>query len=57
MTRADHIRMARVFLHQARATAHRSWKITLLQWAAERRRKAAAVRPEQQLDMFGDSKC
>ena len=60
-TREHHIRMARIFLHQARQTAHRSWAFTLLTWAAERRLKALrfywttprqAKQTPQQLDLF-----
>lgn len=29
-TREHHIRMARIYLHQARCTIHRDWKFTLL---------------------------
>lgn len=44
------IRIARVQLFEARRTIHRDWKITLLEWAADRRRRAAALprRPAQQ---------
>lgn len=53
-TREQHIHMARVYLHQARCTPHRSWRFTLMQWAAERRLKAASIRPmiTNQLDFF-----
>jgi len=32
--------MARIYLHQAHETPHRSWAFVLLTWAAERRMKA-----------------
>ena len=41
-TPAHHIRMARIFIHQARETVHRDWFFTLMSWAAERRIRAAA---------------
>lgn len=44
-TREHHIRMAKIFLHQARCTIHRDWKFTLMEWAAERRLLAANIRP------------
>jgi hypothetical protein len=54
-TREHHIRMARIYLHQARCTIHRDWKFTLLDWAAERRLMAARIRPTiaKQGDLFG----
>ena len=39
-TREHHVRTARIYLHQAHSTVHRSWAFTLLKWAAERRLKA-----------------
>ena len=36
-------RMARIFLFEARKTVHRDWAFTLLNWAAERRLKAASL--------------
>lgn len=51
MSRADHIHQARVYLAQARATAHMNWKATLLKWAAARRLAAMNFRepePAQQ---------
>lgn len=53
-TPEHHIRMARIFIHQARETIHRDWFFTLMAWAAERRRRAAqlkAARPAQK-DLF-----
>jgi len=44
-TREHHIRMAKIFLHQARCTIHRDWKFTLMEWAAERRLLAKNIRP------------
>lgn len=35
-----HKYMARVYLAQARSTPHRDWCLTLLEWAANRRRLA-----------------
>lgn len=51
-TREQHIHMARVYLHQARCTRHRAWQFTLMQWAAERRIKAAACREIKQGNLF-----
>ena len=42
-TREHHIRMARIFLYEARRTIHRDWRATLHQWAGERRRRAAQL--------------
>ena len=42
-TRQHHIRMARIYLQQARETVHRDWFFTLLTWAGERRRRAAEL--------------
>lgn len=39
--RDQHKYMARVYLAQARSTPHRDWCLTLLEWAANRRRLAA----------------
>ena len=39
-TRAMHIRMARVFIQQARATPWPGFRARLLSWAADRRTKA-----------------
>lgn len=36
-TPAHHIRMARIYLQQARETVHRAWFFVLLTWAGERR--------------------
>lgn len=55
MTRADHIYQARVYLAQARATPHRSFRARLLSWAAKRRQQAAALSvslPAGQIDLF-----
>lgn len=49
-TPAHQIRMARIFIFEAKKTVHRDWAFTLLQWAGERRRKAMqlmAVGPKQ----------
>ena len=60
-TREHHIRMARIYLHQAHTSVHRSWAFTLLAWAAERRLRAMRIwmtaprcaKPaRQQLEMF-----
>ena len=53
-TREHHIRMARIFLYQARETIHQEWRATLQEWAAERRRRAAQLTPtiRQQQDLF-----
>jgi len=53
-TREHHIRMARIFLHEARRTIHRDWRCTLHQWAGERRRRAAQLTPTitLQQDLF-----
>lgn len=39
-TPEHHKHMARIYLYEARRTIHRDWFFTLLQWAAERRRRA-----------------
>ena len=49
MTRADHIRMARVYLAEAQRTCHRQWAFVLLAWAAARRRLAATSTHQMQL--------
>lgn len=49
MTRADHIRMARVYLAEARRTNHRQWAFVLLTWAANRRRTAISATHQLQL--------
>lgn len=36
-------RMVRIYIAQARATKSREWKITLLEYAAGRRRRAIAA--------------
>ena len=53
-TPEHHIRMARIYLHQARETVHRNWFFTLLDWAGERRRRAAQLRQQgpSQRDLF-----
>jgi hypothetical protein len=53
-TREHHIRMARIFLYEARRTIHRDWRATLHQWAGERRRRAAQLTPTimKQGDLF-----
>jgi hypothetical protein len=53
-TREHHVRMARIFLHQARETIHQEWRATLQQWAAERRLRAGQLTPTitQQQDLF-----
>jgi hypothetical protein len=43
MSRADHIYQARVYLAQARATPHHSFRALLQNWAAKRRQQAAAL--------------
>lgn len=48
-SRADHIRMARAFLHEAgirRRQGHPLW-FTLMTWARNARIRAAATRPAQ----------
>lgn len=39
--------MARVYLTQARATPHASWRATLLRWAKQRRVAGRAPVPRQ----------
>lgn len=60
-TYAHHVRMARIYLHQAHETVHRALAFTLLSWAAERRLKAFliwlvtprnAAKVRQQLELF-----
>ncbi len=48
---ADNRHIARVFLTQARATKHASWRATLLGWA--RKRRTAGRQQPRQLDLFG----
>jgi len=43
-TPEHHMRMARIYLHEARKTIHRSWAFTLLTWAAQRRIQAAKLK-------------
>ena len=45
--RGDHKHLARVYIAQSRATQHRQWKITLLNWACERTRQAMQKEPRQ----------
>lgn len=54
-TKEHHIRMARIFLFEAHKTVHQDWRFTLLEWAAERRRRAIelAKLPPAQGDLFG----
>ncbi|MCQ9378844.1 hypothetical protein [Methyloversatilis sp. XJ19-49] len=54
--RAALIRAARIYLAQSRhfTGRHRIWSFKLLEWAAQCRRRAAAVRNEPaQGDLFG----
>jgi len=44
MTTTDHIRMAKVYLHAASCTQHRGWAFCLLNFAANQRRNAFALR-------------
>lgn len=39
-TAARHIYLCRCFIKEARATLHRHWAFTLLNWAAEHRLRA-----------------
>ena len=48
-TREHNIRMARIYLAEARKTIHRSWAFTLLTWAAERRLRAAQGKGQKEL--------
>lgn len=43
--RQANIHQARVYIAQARVTAHRAWSFTLLQWAANCRQRAGADAP------------
>ncbi len=43
-TAEHHIQMARIYLHEVHKTPHRDWAFTLLNWAAERRTRAAHLR-------------
>jgi len=50
MSRSLHIRMARVFLAQAKAfRMHPAWHATLLRWAAHRRRLASLETGQMEL--------
>lgn len=58
MTRIDLIHQARVYLRESRQRnsnpAQRSFAFTLLRWAGECRKRAAAMRDDpDQLDLFG----
>jgi len=46
MTALTH--QARVYLAQARATKHHTWRVKLQQWAAKCRREAFAPKPPGQ---------
>jgi hypothetical protein len=54
-TPAHHLRMARIYLFEARKTIHRSWAFTLLNWASERRARAAHLKQigPAQKELFG----
>ncbi len=43
-TPEHHIRMAKIYIHEASKTVHRSWFFTLMAWAAERRLAAARLK-------------
>lgn len=43
-TPEHHIRMARIYLFEARKTVHRNWCFVLLRWTGDRRRKAQELR-------------
>lgn len=43
-TPEHHIRMARIYLFEARKTMHRNWFFILLTWAGERRRRAMKLK-------------
>lgn len=51
--RANLIHYARVLLQQSRhfTGLHRGWSFTLLEWAGNARRRAAAIK-ESQMEMF-----
>lgn len=48
-TREHNVRMARIYLYEARRTIHRDWAFTLLTWAAERRLRAAQGNGQKEL--------
>lgn len=48
-TREHNVRMARIYLSEARRTIHRDWAFTLLTWAAERRLRAAQDKGQMEL--------
>lgn len=48
-TREHNVRMARIYLFEARRTIHRDWAFTLLTWAAERRLRAAQGKGQMEL--------
>jgi hypothetical protein len=52
MTRAAHIYQARVYLAQARATPHHTFRIILQNWAAKRRMQAIQVGQQRQLALL-----
>lgn len=53
MSRAQELHQARVYLTQARATRFRWWKVVMVEWAGNRRRKAMAMSEPVQADLFG----
>ena len=51
--RASQINLARVYMAQARATPHRSFAFTLIEWAGAARRRAMATgRLPEQAELF-----
>jgi hypothetical protein len=54
----DEIKMARIYLTEARRTKHRNWAFVLLRFAANCRLRAfipaAPAKPKGQLNLFGD---
>ena len=51
--RESNLYSARVFLAEAQRRRGTAFSWTLLQWAANARRRAAACREEKQPDLFG----
>ena len=51
--RQSHIHVARVYLTESHRRGRDPFAFTLLQWAANARRRAMAAPANEQLDLFG----
>ena len=52
MNRLSLIHQAKVYLAQCRATQHREWKITLLNWACKVTREAMQPKQMEQMELL-----